>query len=608
MSVSISSCPKCKSLLLSDTIQCPTCHHVLKPHKAANMSEFKLHSEVMGSGSDDIPCPDCGEMVRKELVRCWRCGGFLRSEMAETYQRMRDNVQTPTAPVLREIPTPKSSPEPVTSLPPLADDDDDFSLGPGVTAFAPGQAPPALTPVADNDESYSLGPIPAIPKSSVPESPQETPPASPATESAVPSVAGAPAAPSSESAASATPATGEAHSVATAGDVLLDIAKQEEQESEKRRKDRGKRKPSGPAGARAGFIIFCPHGHQIEVQEKNRGQMGKCPRCKAAFIVPLPLVAEKPAEAVVASAEAAVPVEQPGALTAGKFTRWMNDVRVHSLDPTTLKLKPGSLENAFELMDLGFGQDGLLLLNLAKKGSMFGSAAKKKPEIREAVVAHLAAGKPLAELQVAAQRLFAPDMIKQIQVVQPAQYAHESMFAGIPVFGLNRIAARLPKSPEGNELLFASFWLSEFREFAKQMDEVFGVKGLGEDLNLPLTEKYADYKCHYTETTFQALENIDYYQADPNIKLLIVGRKCEGCGLIVSEDGRKKEKLGGPDGKGIAKAKCPKCQKKFGSITLYALETPQSGSPEPAPASTEAAPAEVVPTEAAPAAETTPAS
>lgn len=602
MSVSISSCPKCKSLLLSDTIQCPTCHHVLKPHKAANLSEFQLHSEVMGSGSDDIPCPDCGERVRKELVRCWRCGGFLRSEMAETYQRMRDNVQTPTAPVLREIPTPKASPGQASSTPPLADDDDDFSLGPGVTAFAPGKAPPVPAPVEETEDSYSLGPIPAVPESSVPANPPETPPAPPTTESAAPPVVGAPVTPPSESAALATAPTGEAHSVATAGDVLLDIAKQEEQESEKRRKDRGKRKPGGPAAARPGFIIFCPHGHQIEVQEKNRGQMGKCPRCKAAFIVPL--VQEKPAEAAaVASAEAAAPVEQPGALTAGKFARWMNDVRVHSLDPTTLKLKPGSLENAFELMDLGFGQDGLLLLTLAKKGSMFGSAAKKKPEVREAAVAHLAAGKPLAELQVAAQRLFAPDMIKQIQVVQPAQYAHESMFAGIPVFGLNRIAARLPKPPEGNELLFASFWLSEFREFAKQMDEVFGVKTLGEDLNLPLTEKYADYKCHYTEATFQALESVDYYQADSNIKLLIVGRKCEGCGLVVSEDGRKKEKLGGPDGKAIAKAKCPKCQKKFGSITLYALETPLNGCPEPAPASTEAAPAE-----AAPAAETTPAS
>ncbi len=567
MSVSISSCPKCKSLLLSDTAQCPSCHHVLNPNKGMNLAEHKLHSDVVGSVSDDIPCPDCGEMVRKELVRCWRCGGFLRQEMADTYQRMRENVQLPTAPVLREIPTPKARTSvPNSSLPPLADDDD-FSLGQGVTSVPAGHTPatssPAVMPASEG--SYSLSALPEIPAGSVTPS---TPQAQSGSASRSPN----------------SDATGESHSIATAGDVLLDIAKQEEIEADKRRKDRGKRKP-GSTGGRSGFVIFCPYGHQIEVQEKHRGQMGKCPRCKAAFIVPLPLTEEKPTESATGAADqTAASTEQPGTLTPGKFTRWMKDVRVHPLDPTKLKLKPGSLESAFDTQDLGFGLDGLLLLMLVKKGSMFGSAEKKKPETREAAVAHLAACKPLTELQVAAQRLFDPEIIKQIQVVQPAMYAHESMFAGIPVFGNNRIAVRLPKPPEGNELLFASFWLSEFREFTKQMDEVFGVMGLGEDLSLPLTDKFNDHKCHYTEATFQALDNVEYHQADPNIKLIIVGRKCEGCGLIVSEDGRKKEKLGGADGKGIAKTKCPKCQKKFGSITFYAVETSAVSDSPAAPA------------------------
>lgn len=183
------------------------------------------------------------------------------------------------------------------------------------------------------------------------------------------------------------------------------------------------------------------------------------------------------------------------------------------------------------------------MLTLSKKGGLFGGADKKKPEARDAAVAHLSAGKPLSELQVASQRLFGPEAIKQIQVVQPVIYAHESMFAGIPVFGNHRIAVRLPKPPEGNELLFASFWLSEFREFAKQMDEVFGVQGLGEDFGIPMVDQLTEHKCHYTEQTFQALASADYHQADPNLKLAIVGRKCEGCGLVVSEDGRKKEKL-----------------------------------------------------------------
>lgn len=566
MSVAIVTCPQCKSLLLSDTAQCPNCHHMLHTDQKVNLSELKTHSEVMGSSPNEIPCPDCGEMVRKELVRCYQCGAFLRKEIAESYQRMRENA-VEVAPVsraashaARSIPTTTSSPD-SADLPPLADDDD-FSLGSGVTAVAPSQA---AAPIS-GDDTYSLD-APAA--STAPTASAELPEI-PTDDGQAGSKKG-----SADSSGADVP-----HSEATAGDLLLDIAKQEESESEGRRKQRGRRKPGD---TRAGFIIFCPWGHQIEVQEKHRGQIGKCPRCKAAFIVPQARLDEKPSEAAdQAPVPDVAPKEPAGVLAAGKFTRWMKDVRIHPLDPTKLKLKPGSLEGTFETQDLGFGLDGLLLLSLVKKGGLFGGGDKKKPEIRESAVAHLAAGKPLSELQVAGQRLFGPDAIKQIQVVQPAIYAHESMFAGIPVFGNHRVAVRLPKPPEGNDLLFASFWLSEFREFAKQMNEVFGAQGFGEDVGVPVVDKLVEYKCHYTDQPFHALENSDYQQADPNLKLVIVGRKCEGCGLIVSEDGRKKEKLGGPDGKGIAKAKCPKCQKKFGTFAFYAVEAAEPASPAPA--------------------------
>ena len=562
MSVDIVTCPQCKSMLLSDTAQCPNCHHVLHTDQKVNLSELKTHSQVMGSSSNEIPCPECGEMVRKELVRCYQCGAFLRKEMAESYQRMRENAPSITPPALREIShavrTIPSVSQPLDSsgLPPLADDDD-FVLGPGVTAVASSQMQASAPALAGGDETDSLD-APALSA------------ASPSASAELPDVPMDDAQPGEKKVSAESRGAEIPHSEATAGDLLLDIAKQEESESEGRRKQRGKRKPGE---TRAGFVIFCPWGHQIEVQEKHRGQMGKCPRCKAAFIVPQARLDEKPAESAAADAlVAAVSSEPTGTLVAGKFTRWLRDVHIHSLDPTKLKLKPGSLESTFEMQDLGFGLDGLLQLSLSKKGGLFGGADKKKPEVRDAVVAHLAAGKPLSDLQVAAQRLFGPDTIKQIQIVQPVIYAHESMFAGIPVFGVNRIAVRLPKPPEGNELLFASFWLSEFREFAKQMDEVFGVQGLGEDVGIPMTDKLSEHKCHYTEQKFQALDQSDYQQADPNLKLAPVGRKCEGCGLIVSEDGRKKEKLGGADGKGIAKAKCPKCQKKFGTFAFYAVE------------------------------------
>lgn len=575
MSVAIVTCPQCKSMLLSDTAQCPNCHHVLHKDQKVNLSELKTHSEVMGSSSNEIPCPDCGEMVRKELVRCYQCGAFLRKEMAESYQRMRENAPNVAAPTLREvshavrtIPS-VSRPSESTDLPSLADGDD-FSLGAGVTAVAPRQVTASAVP-SSGDAIYSLN-APAL---------SATPSVAASASAELPDVPMDDAQPSGKKASAVSRGDEIPHSEATAGDVLLDIAKQEESESEGRRKQRAKRKPGD---TRSGFIIFCPWGHQIEVQDKHRGQMGKCPRCKAAFIVPQTRADEKPAETEpVDTAVASAPSEPAGALVAGKFTRWMKDVHIHPLDPTKLKLKPGSLESTFETQDLAFGLDGLLMLTLSKKGGLFGGADKKKPEARDAAVAHLAAGKPLSELQVASQRLFGPDTIKQIQVVQPVIYAHESMFAGIPVFGNHRIAVRLPKPSEGNELLFVSFWLSEFREFAKQMDEVFGVQEFGEDVGIPMADKLTEHKCHYTEQTFQALDNADYHQADPSLKLAIVGRKCEGCGLVVSEDGRKKEKLGGADGKGIAKAKCPKCQKKFGTFAFFAVEAADPAQP-PAPA------------------------
>ena len=64
----------------------------------------------------------------------------------------------------------------------------------------------------------------------------------------------------------------------------------------------------------------------------------------------------------------------------------------------------------------------------------------------------------------------------------------------------------------------------------------------------------------------------DLYLADPAFDTQISGYRCGACGLIVSEDGRKKEKLGGPKGKSLAKAKCPKCGDVFGENPLYSLK------------------------------------
>ena len=44
-----------------------------------------------GNQESEKPCPDCGEMVRPNSVRCWNCGGFMRKDMAVKYQQMQLN-------------------------------------------------------------------------------------------------------------------------------------------------------------------------------------------------------------------------------------------------------------------------------------------------------------------------------------------------------------------------------------------------------------------------------------------------------------------------------------------------------------------------------------
>ena len=58
-------------------------------------------------------------------------------------------------------------------------------------------------------------------------------------------------------------------------------------------------------------------------------------------------------------------------------------------------------------------------------------------------------------------------------------------------------------------------------------------------------------------------------------KLVLIGRRCQKCGLVVSEESRRKEKIGGKSDASVAKALCPKCKAKFGNINLYGIAPPK---------------------------------
>jgi hypothetical protein len=323
---------------------------------------------------------------------------------------------------------------------------------------------------------------------------------------------------------------------------------------------------------------------------------GKCPKCRAPFLVPIDppnYSSVKTAETGAAAAVAQVP---------GGFTLWLTDLHVHTVNPVKLKLKADSLVKEFVEKDFGFSPERLLVAALGKKagGGLFGGGDKKKGDPRDAMIAHLRENKPIEELPVAEKHVFTPDQVRQMRIVQPASSRMDSMFHGILVFGAHQIAVQLPVA-EGDPQ-FVSFGLMRFREFAAALAANYGIERFGADLGIPMQDEFTTHKCHYTDTLIKALKNEEWYKADPASKAVLAGWKCAGCGLVVSEDARKKEKLGGTNGKALAKAICPKCKKKFGEQPLYTLpdaaaapsmsgETPTatppaSAAPAPTPAAT----------------------
>jgi hypothetical protein len=352
---------------------------------------------------------------------------------------------------------------------------------------------------------------------------------------------------------------------------------EEEAEVGRRRLESGQRRGEGSVAA-TGIMVYCPNGHRVEVQERHRGKTGRCPRCREPFFVPAGPWNEEEAEPVkkpeIEEEHVEQQVDAPYKVKAGEYSYYLRDVQFHTVDVSKLKLKAGSLEKLFEPIDLAMAPFGMLVITLVKKkAGLFASSKKQDPaKIREAVIEHLSDERPLDQLPAGEHRLLDADEVKKIRIVQPAPTDYESMFAGIPVFGKGIVAVRYAKVENETEQKFASFAISDFRAFAEAMREVYDMKNFGEDCGIPLVNVHTELKCHYTGDVVKSLEQLEYYQADSAYELKLTGRKCAECGLVVSEDARKKEKLGGANGKSIAKAKCPKCTKKFGDIQLFAIE------------------------------------
>jgi hypothetical protein len=257
------------------------------------------------------------------------------------------------------------------------------------------------------------------------------------------------------------------------------------------------------------------------------------------------------------------------------YSKWITDVRLHRVNPAKLKLKPGSLEAEYETVDLGLCPEHLLACVVYSGSGPFRAMQepRKKAATRQAMLEYLAANKPLEELPVAKKYPLTPDLLAQLKIVQPSVPGEESLFADVPVFGQGRIAVRVPAADSTGDRAYFCFTLTQFRQLSQTLSEAFGLADYGAGTSIPLVDETTESKCHYSDAVMRslALERLDYYRADPAIKLTVLGRRCEKCGLVVSEDSRKKEKIGGKSDSSVAKAKCPKCKSKFGNITLFGI-------------------------------------
>jgi hypothetical protein len=572
MEVSISECPDCGAMVMEDQANCNECGKPL-PRKEPTVDPKRSLATP-----EEVPCPKCGTKVPRSVLRCRDCGSYMSLEIeAAMLAKQMSRGFGNTGGTFGTFSTPASL---ATSSFAEVADDADFDLNPDVDLLdddmqqmVDQQSHSTAVGGVDDDFETNVGDAGyavAVPA-------EADVPAVPAVDEAPPTTGEAPpvdaAAPASPTAEASVPAVD--HSVQTGGDVLLDAALAEERDAAtrvrggRRRLRRSTTTDLGPDR----FLVFCPNGHRIQVHTKHRGRTGRCPNCRTLFFVPLPEASQTAGEAGEGAPAGDAAAAGAAAPAGSNYTRWITDVHLHRLNPAKLKLKPGSLAPEYEPIDLGASPEHLLLAVLFTGGGPFRAMQepKKKAAAREAMLTHLNAKMPLPDLPIPKHYTLTTEQLQQLKISQPTVPGEESLFADIPVFGEGRIAIRIPAADQAGERAYLSFTLSQFREFSAMLAESFGLADFGSGTAIPMNDDWQEATCHYSDAVLKSLppQGLVYYKADPKIKLIPVGRRCEKCGLVVSEDSRKKEKIGGTSDASIAKAKCPKCKQKFGSITLF---------------------------------------
>ena len=559
MSTVIRSCPGCKSLLLSDTAQCPECGHVFYERRDSVTSAV-VDVGSMKTTSVVDPCPHCGEMVRAGLVRCWSCNGFMREDIAARY---RDMSATPQQIIYSTIPLAQRTdylPARSDTLKgeiPRAYDALDFELsdsisGPGADSSpaefeldANPMAPPARAVGAAGSTASK---VPATPPDG-PDKPQHKTPGEKLTTSEKP---GAADAASAETSASKSGAKADGND-----DDLLSIAMQEERELKKRRGDKIAERQ------RKMMLMPCTCGAWIRVSEDQAGKVVRCRQCKQP--VNVPQIRRK------------VEKKDDKPAVAKLTVKWIENVQFFRIAPTSIVLKPGSVADKFVEADLGITNSQIVVIAFTgadkKKRGLLGKAPKiDRVEQRKQIREQIAAAGNFNSLTDVEVHSISAEQVPEIRLVQPILKAHESMFAGVPVFGDGRIAIFLPIVSDGGLQAFCAQGLTTFRKLHEVLRTNFKLELPANENGVPDADKTDSLNCFINQSRVESVRGLSYYQQDSAFELELSGYRCKSCTAVISEEGRKKNKLGGASGSGIGKAKCPKCSGKMGEELLYRIK------------------------------------
>ncbi|WP_459557201.1 hypothetical protein [Lacunimicrobium album] len=554
----IVSCPKCQTLVLSDTIQCPSCHHVLIEDQAKAIGVQAAQTAPQETSSQEEPCKECGVMVRKGVVRCFNCGSFTNPEIEAKFLVKQEN-QAPIMYSDLPVANAKVNSSSETSLnkrpvlPVEEEEEDDFELD------------DSLEMTDSDDESIDFS-------STLDEMDFEVNDEEPVEAIDVSAVAEPDATFSDRD---------DSGDVNEEDDQLFSIAMQEEAElaSRKRRQDQTSKKQV------AKFIKATPDGIvmlppcrccAIRIQPEQLGGNGVCPKCKLTFRIPSPKIQARviPSSSTVSTA-VAKNVDHRFTGTAvvqlkGGYHVWLNQLWLHTIETAKFKPVEDYLPKHYVPVDVGFSPDVVSAFPLAKKPGTYSADDAKLIEARNKYLAKLTENNSAASLTELDAVVISLNQLAQLKLIDPIT-APSTEFGTVNIWGEGRIYLEIPPVENADRRQFLSMTISQYREFCRIVAHIYGYTAFADKGAVPQKDKMVDLTCMFSKRDYRTIQNEKYYQNDPLYKLTLVGYSCESCGKFLSEESRTDKKLGSAANKAPAKMKCLACGKKFGEHPRYDL-------------------------------------